>query len=74
MENCRMEPTRQGEVRQTGEIWDRMQRRNLKDEKCFDGELWIIKITYLVGENCVFTQKIPLKIIGCLKQGANEAR
>jgi hypothetical protein len=37
-------------------IRDSMQRRNLKDEECFDREIW--KTSFGVEENCVFTEKL----------------
>jgi hypothetical protein len=38
-------------------IRDSMQRRNLKDEKCFDQELWRKKLCLCIEEICVFTEK-----------------
>jgi hypothetical protein len=36
---------------------DSMQRRNLKDEECFDRELWRKKLCLWVEETSVFTEK-----------------
>jgi hypothetical protein len=44
------------------EIRDSMQRRNLKDEECFDRELWRKKIVFGLRK-AVFTEKIPIYII-----------
>jgi hypothetical protein len=35
-----------------------MQRRDLKDEECFDGEPWSMKNVSLLEENCVFTEGV----------------